>query len=87
MARFLDVADSQMPFGPHFTYHRASFKVGAAMWEAMIAVYGWANFMAFFDSLDNGKTYPQNFEATYGLSLSQAHVKIAKYILSIQWRG
>jgi hypothetical protein len=87
MARFLDVADSQMPFGPHFTYHRASFKVGAAMWEAMIAVYGWEKFMTFFDSLDNGKTYDQNFEANYGLSLSEAHLKVAKYILSIQWIG
>ena len=87
MARFLDVADTPMPFGEHSTYHRASFKVGAAMWEAMIAVYGWEKFMTFFDSLDNGKTYAQNFEANYGLSLSEAHLKVSRYILSIQWMG
>ena len=86
MARFLDIANSDSSYGDRDTYAAPSYKLGAAIWEAMIAVYGWDKFMSFFDSLDNGKTYAQNFEAEYGISLSDAHVKIAKYILSINWR-
>jgi hypothetical protein len=85
MSRFLGIADSDQTYEQRNTYSVASYKLGAAMWEVMIAVYGWDRFMSFFDSLDNGKTYAQNFESNYGVSLSDAHAKIAKYILSIQW--
>jgi hypothetical protein len=87
MSRFLDVADNDQNPDQKFTYSVASYKLGAAMWEVMIAVYGWDKFMSFFDSLDNGKSYAQNFESNYGVSLADAHIKIAKYILSIQWIG
>jgi hypothetical protein len=87
MSRFLGTADTDQSYEHGFTYHNTSSKVGAAMWEVMIAVYGWDKFMSFFDSLDNGKSYAQNFESNYGVSLADAHIKIAKYILSIQWIG
>jgi hypothetical protein len=87
MSRFLGTADTDQSYEQGFTYHNTSSKVGAAMWEVMIAVYGWDKFMSFFDSLDNGKSYAENFESNYGVSLADAHAKIAKYILSIQWIG
>lgn len=86
MAKFLDLADSDSSYENRFIYHAASFKLGSAMWEAMIAVYGWEKFMEFMASLGNGKTYGANFEAAYSITLQTAHAKLAAYLISISWK-
>lgn len=85
MTKFLGLVDSPVNTGRGSVYASSSYKLGSAMWEVMIAVYGWDKYMSFMNSVSNGKTYEQNFELEYGISQSVVHAKIAKYILSINW--